>query len=178
MQLYNNLENVSKTKKMVFIALLISMALVLSYIERFIPLPITFPGVKLGLANAITLTALYFLNFKETLSLVVLRILMNAIFVGNFMSFWYSFSGGLLSFFVMYLCIRLFGKKISTAGISVAGAFAHIIGQLIVVAIVTNSTAVAITYLPVLSISALISGLIIGFTVKILLVYLSRNLNR
>lgn len=177
MQSYNNMKNISKTKKIVFIALLISMALVLSYFERFIPLPMVFPGVKLGLANAITLTALYFFNFRETLALVVIRIFMNAMFVGNFMSFWYSFSGGILSFLIMFLCIKLFGNKISTAGISVAGAFAHIVGQLIVVGIITNSSSVAISFLPILSISAIITGLIIGFTVKLLLVYLYKNLN-
>lgn len=176
MQLFSNLQKGSKTKKMVFIALLISMALVLSYFERFIPLPMAIPGVKLGLANAITLTALYFLSFKETFFLVAIRVFMNAIFVGNLMSFWYSLSGGLLSFFVMYLLIRLFRNKISTPGVSVAGAFAHIVGQLIIVAIITNSKAVAIAYLPILSISAIITGLIIGVTVKILLTYLNKSL--
>ncbi len=177
MPLYNKFANVSKTKKTVFIALLISMALVLSYFERFIPLP-TYPGVKLGLANAITLTALYFLNFRETLSLVIIRIVMNAMFVGNFISFWYSLSGGLLSFFIMFLCVTIMGKQISTVGISVAGAFAHNIGQLFVVAFITKSIGVALTFLPMLSISALITGLIIGFTVKMLIPYIVRNVFR
>jgi heptaprenyl diphosphate synthase len=175
MSLYNKLQYASKTKKMVFIALLISMALVLSYFERFIPVPV-YPGVKLGLANAITLTALYYLNFKETFSLVIIRIIMNAIFVGNFISFWYSLSGGLLSFFIMFICIKLFGSKVSTVGISVAGAFAHNIGQLLIVAIITNSITVSIGFFPVLAISSLITGLIIGFTVSMLMPYIEKNI--
>ncbi|PKM95099.1 MAG: heptaprenyl diphosphate synthase [Firmicutes bacterium HGW-Firmicutes-1] len=174
MPLYNKFQNISKTKKTVFIALLISMALVLSYFERFIPL-LAYPGVKLGLANAITLTALYFLNFRETLTLVVIRIVMNALFVGNFISFWYSLSGGLLSFLVMFLCISLIGKHLSTVGISVAGAFAHNIGQLLVVAFITKSIGVALSFLPMLSISALFTGLTIGLTVKFLLPYIEKN---
>ena len=175
MQLYNRVDRLSNTKKIVFIGLLISMSLVLSYFERFIPLPFAFPGVKLGLANAVTLTALYLLNFRGTFTLVLVRILMNAMFIGNFMSFWYSLSGGLLSFLIMYLCVRFFGKNLSTVGISVAGAFFHNIGQLLVVAIVTGSFAVAFSYLPILTVSALITGLLIGITVKLLLVYLNRH---
>lgn len=177
MSSYNKLQTASKTKKMVFIALLISMALVLSYFERFIPVPV-YPGVKLGLANAITLTALYFLNFKETLSLVIIRIVMNAMFVGNFISFWYSLSGGVLSFLIMFICIKLLGTKVSTVGISVAGAFAHNVGQLIVVAVITNSIMVAVGFFPVLSISSLITGLIIGFTVTMLMPYVEKNVLR
>lgn len=176
MPLYNKARGLSRIKKMVFIGLLISMALVLSYFERFIPLPIAFPGIKLGLANAITLTALYLFGFRDTLTLVLIRVIMNAIFVGNMMSLWYSLSGGLLSFLVMYLLIRLMGQKISTVGVSVAGAFFHNVGQLMVVAFVTKSTAVAITYLPVLSVAGVISGLLIGITVKMLMPYLLKSI--
>lgn len=177
MPLYNKLQTASKTKKMVFIALLISMALVLSYFERFIPVP-AYPGVKLGLANAITLTALYFLNFRETLSLVIIRIVMNAMFVGNFISFWYSLSGGLLSFLVMYLCVKLLGTKVGTVGISVAGAFAHNVGQLLIVAIITKSVTVALSFFPILAVSSLVTGLIIGFTVTMLMPYVEKNVFR
>ncbi len=178
MQLYNKAKGFSKVKKMVIIALLISMALVLSYFERFIPLPFTFPGVKLGLANAITLTALYLFGFKETLTLVVLRVTMNAIFVGSVMSFWYSLSGGILSFLIMYLLMRVMGQMISTVGISVAGAFFHNIGQLIVVAFVTKNVAVALSFLPILSVTGAISGLLIGLVVKMLMPYLYKNVFR
>lgn len=168
MSLQNNIRKMSNTKKMVFLALLLSMALVLSYFERFIQIPIAFPGVKLGLANIITLLALYLFGFRESLALVIMRVMMNAIFAGNIMSFWYSLSGGILSLVVMYLCIRFFEKRISTVGISVIGALGHNVGQLIVVAIVTSSIQVAVTYFPILAVSAVITGVFIGFTVKFL----------
>lgn len=175
MQLYNNLSNISKIKKLVFLALLISMALVLSYFEKSITLPFVFPGVKLGLANAITLTALYFFGFRDTFLLVVIRVIMNAIFIGNMMSFWYSLTGGLLSFVVMYILIHLLGQYISSVGISVAGAFFHNVGQLIVVAFVTRSVTIAISYLPILSIAGVLSGLLIGVFVKLFTPYLRRH---
>ncbi len=174
---YNRLHGASKTKKMVFISLLIALALVLSFFERFIPVP-ALPGVKLGLANAITLAALYFLSFKETFALVMLRIVMNAMFIGNFISFWYSLSGGLLSFLVMYVFVRFLKNSFSMVGISVVGAFAHNIGQLIVVAIITESIGVALSFFPVLAVSSLITGLIIGFTVAFLLPYINKNVIR
>ncbi|MBC7960608.1 MAG: Gx transporter family protein [Vallitaleaceae bacterium] len=172
MQSYNKM---SKVKKMVLLALLISMALVLSYFERFIPLPIAFPGVKLGLANAITLTALYFFNFRDTFTLVFLRVILNAIFVANMMSFWYSLSGGLLSLLIMFVLIKILGDRISVIGVSVAGAFFHNVGQLLVVAFVTKSVAIALTYLPILSIAGVISGIMIGVLVKLLMPYLRKN---
>lgn len=173
MQFQNKINNMTKVQKMVFIGMLVSMALVLSYFERFIPFNFTFPGVKLGLANIITLTSLYFLSFPEAFSLVVMRVVMSAVFAGSMMSLWYSLFGGLLSLFVMYILIRLLKDKVSTTGVSVAGALFHNIGQLIVVAIITENVKVALSYFPILAISGIITGLLIGFSVKYLLVYLN-----
>ena len=174
MQSHNRFTNMRKTQKIVFISMLISMALVLSYFERFIPLNFTFPGVKLGLANIITLTALYYLTFYEVLTIVIMRVLMTAIFVGSFISFWYSLFGGILSFISMYVLLRFFKDKISTTGLSVVGAVFHNIGQLIVVAIITESIKIAISYFPVLAFSGIITGMVIGYSVKHLLRYLNK----
>jgi heptaprenyl diphosphate synthase len=168
----------SKSQKLVFIGMLVSMALVLSYVERNIPFNFTFPGVKLGLANIITLTSLYFLAFTEALFLVFIRVVMSAIFTGSIMSLWYSLSGGLLSLFVMYILIKIFKNKVSTTGVSVAGALFHNIGQLIVVFIVTENITVVFSFFPILAVSAVITGLLIGFVVKYLIVYLNNAIIR
>ncbi|MCT4599259.1 MAG: Gx transporter family protein [Vallitalea sp.] len=170
----NKITKLSKVQKMVFISMLIAFALVLSYIERAIGAISPVPGVKLGLANIITLTSLYFLFFHEALLLVILRVTLNCFFTGSFLSFWYSMSGGLLSFFVMFLLITFSRQKISTIGVSVTGGVFHNIGQLIVVAIMTENINVAIAYFPVLAISGVITGILIGTTVSYLLNYLRK----
>ena len=175
MQLQDRMQKMSSIKKIIWMSLLISMALVLSYFERFIPF-FTFPGVKLGLANIIILISIYIFRFREVFAILIIRVIMNAIFVGNMMSFWYSLAGGLLSFLIMYLMFVLLGNRVSTIGISIIGGIFHNIGQLIVVAFVTKRISVALTYFPVLLFSGLITGLLIGLAVRYLLVYLGRVL--
>lgn len=174
MRYQNKITSLSKVQKMVFISMLIAFALVLSYFERSIGAISPIPGIKLGLANIITLTSLYFLLFREAMLLVILRVTLNCFFTGSFLTFWYSISGGLLSFFVMFLLIMMSKEKISTTGVSVAGAVSHNIGQLIVVAIMTENVSVAVAYFPVLAISGVVTGVLIGATVNYLLVYLKK----
>lgn len=166
--LNNGKPELTKTKKMIFMALLLAMALVLGYVERFIPVPFAFPGVKLGLANVITLMALYIFGFADALILVFMRVTMNAVFAGSMMSLWYSLTGGLLSLLVMAFALRFMSRIISTVGISILGALAHNIGQLSVVAVITSSLRVAITYFPILAVSAVLTGILIGMTVVML----------
>jgi heptaprenyl diphosphate synthase len=168
-------DGINKTKKTVFIALLLSLALVLSYMEQFIPIPVMVPGVKLGLANIVTLTGLYYLSFKECFTLVILRVVLNSFFTGNVVSTWYSLSGGVLSFFVMFLLVWLLRNRLSNVFLSITGALFHNIGQLIVVAIITKSSLVALGYFPVLAVSAVIGGTFTGLCVERLLGLLNRN---
>ncbi|QUI21719.1 Gx transporter family protein [Vallitalea pronyensis] len=169
----NRIKQLSKVQKMVFIAMLIAFALVLSYVERSFGVILPIPGVKLGLANIVTLASLYLLTFHEALLLVMLRVILNCFFVG-FQTFWFSLSGGLLSLVVMYCLLRIGKEKVSTIGVSVVGAVNHNIGQLIVIAIITNSVDVAASYFPVLAVSGIITGVLVGITVGYLLPYLNR----
>lgn len=170
----NKITNLNKVQKMVFISMLIAFALVLGYFEKtFIPI-IPFPGVKLGLANIITLTSLYFLCFREALLLVVLRVTLNSFFTGAFITIWYSLSGGILSLIAMFLLIHFSKDKISTTGVSIVGAISHNVGQLIVVAIMTENINVAAAYFPILAVSGIVTGILIGLTVNYLLPYINR----
>jgi len=173
MQFQNNGNR--KIKKTIFMAILLSLALVIGYVEQFIPVPVAVPGVKLGLANIITLTALYFLNFKECLMLVILRVVLTGFFAGNIISMWYSLSGGMLSFLVMFLLIRLFKDKLSTVFISITGAFFHNIGQLVVVEIITKSFLVSLGYFPILAVSAVVGGLLTGLCAGKIINVLNHN---
>ncbi len=155
----------TKTKNMILLSILISQALVLNIIERAIPVPIPVPGVKLGLANIISLFTIIVFGFKDTIIVVLIRTFLGSIFGGGISSFLYSLAGGLLSAFIMsYMYIR--HKNIfSIPTISVAGAVFHNIGQITAASIVISNIHL-LYYLPVLLISGVITGIIIGFTVQ------------
>lgn len=166
--LINKSSKLSKTQKLIFISLLLAQALVLSYIERLIPLNFSVPGAKLGLANIITLTSIYFLNFKEASILVILRTILTAFITGSISGFLYSFSGAILSFLVMYLLLVIGKDKFSIIGISVIGAIFHNIGQLLMAGFIIQNFNI-IFYLPFLMITGVATGVLVGFTSKYLL---------
>ncbi|MFD3158344.1 Gx transporter family protein [Haloimpatiens sp. FM7330] len=169
----NPICNMSKTQKMIFIALLVAQAIVLNVIERMIPLNFTIPGAKLGLANIITLTCIYLFSFKETLAIIILRTVLGSLLAGSLSSFLYSISGALLSFIVMYFLILISKEKISTIGISVFGGVFHNIGQLTVAMIIIENANI-FYYLPILMITGVATGVAVGICTKYLLVYLRR----
>src|SRR5690554_2402724 len=117
------------TKKVVFLSILLAQALVLHYIESFIPVPVPAPGVKLGLANIVTMTTIVVFGFKETMILVILRSFMGSMFGGVISSFLFSVIGGLLSALTMYYLYYFHKNKFSLMGISIIGAICHNIGQ-------------------------------------------------
>lgn len=149
-------------KKLVLIGMMISIALVLSYFERFVPLNISAPGIKLGLANIITLIGLFMFTFYEVFLIVIIRVIMTALFAGSVMSFFYSLTGGLLSLFAMYWMMRNMKNRVTLLGISIFGAAWHNVGQVLVLGIITNSLTIALNLLPYLLVAGAISGSLIG----------------
>jgi heptaprenyl diphosphate synthase len=156
-----------RTKKLALLAMFVSVALVLHVVENLLPVPYIAPGVKLGLANIISLMAIIIFGFKEALIIVLLRTFLGSLLGGVPSSFFFSAAGGFLSTIVMYIMYRWAGTKFSPVGISVAGAVAHNIGQLFVASIIVENFGLYF-YLPVLMISAIITGTFIGFTVNYL----------
>lgn len=157
----------NNTRKLILLALMVSQALVLSIIESWIPFPFVFPGVKLGLANIVTMVVIMFFGLKETLLVVIVRVILSSIFTGGFAVFWFSITGGILSALVMAMLYYRFSKLFSTVGISVAGSIAHNIGQIIVASFYMRELTV-FTYLPVLMVSGIIMGVFVG-TISMLL---------
>jgi heptaprenyl diphosphate synthase len=151
---------------MVLLSLLVSQALVLHVIERMIPVPIPVPGVKLGLANVISLFTILIFGWKEALLVVFLRTTLGSFFGGGVSSLLYSLSGGILSTIVMALLYRYCGKLFSIIAISVVGAVFHNIGQIFVASMVVSNTNL-FYYLPVLLVAAVITGIFIGVTVQL-----------
>lgn len=146
-------------KKTALLGMLVALAFVLSYIETLIPVNLGIPGAKLGLANLVVMVALYTLGTKEAFGLSMVRILLTGLTFSSMAAMLYSFAGGLLSFAVMVLMKKT--KKLSVTGVSVLGGIAHNAGQ-IFVAMWMLDTATLIYYLPVLAITGVASGTVIG----------------
>ena len=149
----------SNTKKLALQAILVAAALALSYIERFIPLQmvIPLPGVKLGLANIVSLFALYFLGWRSAFVILILRCVLGAVFGGGVTALMFSLTGGLLSMAVM--AVTRYVPFFSVYGASLCGAAAHNIGQIIVAVITLNSI---VAYLPFLLLVGLVTGMLTG----------------
>lgn len=149
-----------KTKRLVILALFATIALTIFTIESALPPLLPIPGIKLGLANVITLILLMFFKPSEVFLVLLVRILLGSIFGGQMMSFFYSLCGGIFCFCVMSLLTRILKKKYLPL-ISIGGAIAHNLGQLLVAYVVMDSAGV-FAYLPVLMISGVITGLFTG----------------
>ncbi|MBU3090944.1 Gx transporter family protein [Clostridium sp. CF011] len=154
-----------KTKRMVLLSMLVAIALVIYLIEAQIP--VLFPGIKLGLANSISLVALILLGWKEAFLIMILRTLLGSIFGGSMSAFMFSIAGGVLSNIVMVLLYKYLKNHLSIPSISVCGSVFHNVGQLLVAAFIINDLRIYV-YLPVLLISAIVTGYFIGILSSIL----------
>ena len=137
----------------------VALALIFSYIETLIPFQIGIPGVKLGLANLVIVTALYRMPVGEVYLLSGVRVVLTGFLFGNLMSILYSLAGGILSLTVMWGMKRI--RSVSILGVSIAGGVFHNIGQLLAAALMVETYGV-FSYLPVLLISGLLTGFVIG----------------
>lgn len=140
-------------------ALLVALAMVLSWLESLVPLSLAVPGVKLGLANLVVIFALYKLGPQQAAVISLVRVLLITFTFGNAFSFAYSLAGAVLSFVVMLLLKKT--GKFSLLGVSIAGGVCHNIGQ-ILVAMAVLGTAELIWYLPALLIAGTVAGICIG----------------
>lgn len=151
----------SKTKRLTLCAILIALALALSYTERFIPLQmvVPLPGVKLGLANIVTLLALYLMGPKGAFAILIPRCIFGAVFGGGITGLAFSLAGGILAMCVMVLSRRI--PVFSIYGVSILGAAAHNIGQILAAMVLMNSVYIG-AYLPYLLVVALFTGFATG----------------
>lgn len=149
------------TKQLTLCALLTAMALALSYLENLFPLSLAVPvpGVKLGLANIVTVFALYALGPGEALLILLARCVLGALFAGNMNALIFSLLGGLSALGTMALLSRRRG--LSVYGVSTGGAAAHNCGQ-IAAAVWTLGSAAPLYYLPVLLAVSLLTGGLTG----------------
>lgn len=162
-----------KTRKLTLCAVLISLALVLSYMERFFPLQLAvpLPGVKLGLANIVSLVSLYLLGGRSAYIILAIRCILGSAFGGGFTSLMFSLTGGTLAMLVMALSRRL--PFLSIYGVSILGAAAHNIGQICAAMVLMHSVYIG-AYLPYLLAVGLFTGFATGAAGAGILKVLSR----
>lgn len=147
------------TKKIALCGVLTALAMIFSYIESVIPVPIPVPGIKLGIANIAVITILYVLGVKEAIVINLLRIVLTSLLFGNVNSFLFSISGAALSLTIMIIMKKL--DFFSCIGVSVCGGVMHNIGQIIAAVFIMGSEAI-VFYLPVLIVSGVFTGVVIG----------------
>ena len=162
------------TRQLTLCAVLTAMALALSYLENFFPLSlaIPLPGMKLGLANIVTLFALYALGPGQALLILVARCLLGAVFAGNMNALIFSVMGGVTAMLVMIGLRHLRG--LSVYGVSVGGAAAHNCGQ-VAAAVLTLGNPAPLYYLPVLLGVSLFTGALTGLIAACLFRALART---
>ena len=150
-----------KAGRIALCGVMMALALALSYMERFIPLQllIPLPGVKLGLANVVTLIVLYRLGAREAFSVLILRCVLGSVFGGGVTGLMFSMTGGILAMTTMSLTKRL--PLFSVYGVSILGAAAHNVGQIFIAMLMMNSVYVG-AYLPYLLVVALFTGTATG----------------
>ena len=155
-----------KTRTLTTMALLSAIALTIFMVEAQIPALVPIPGVKLGLANIVTVYTVYALGAKEGMAVLFVRIFLGAVFSGNFGTIFYSAAGGFLAILTTIgLRFVLRENQLWVAGC--LGAIAHSIGQMTVAVWLTGTPSLLI-YLPVLILCSVITGLFTGLCAQLL----------
>lgn len=155
-----------KTRRLVFLAMTVAVAMILSFVESQIPAFLAVPGVKVGLANLAVIFALFVFGVREAFAVSLVRVFLLSLLFGNAVGWIYSVAGALLSLLVM-LALRATGK-FSVLGISVAGGVSHNVGQILAAMVVLRSEGV-LYYLPPLLLSGTIAGAVIGIASALLI---------
>ena len=147
-------------KKLTTMAMLTAISMIVFLIEAQIPLPIAIPGVKLGVANVITLFAIWTLGRREAGVILLIRIVLGNLIVGSVMAMLYSLAGGLLCWVIMSLMKPITSRKHIWV-MSIFGAMGHNVGQLAVAIFVSGTVSIAI-YAPVLFLAGIVTGFFTG----------------
>ena len=154
-----------KVQKIALLGVLLASTIVIAIAESFIP-SFTIPGIKLGFANIVILVTLYELGIWEAVFINVVRVFVVSFVRGTFLSmgFFMSLIGAFMSLGIMIL-LHLVIKKFSIIGVSVIGSLFHVTGQILIAMIYMGSVYV-VYYLPIIALSALITGVVVGVVAR------------
>ena len=160
------------TKRIANMSMLVALAIIFSYIEFLIPINLGIPGMKLGLANLVIVTGLYYMSEKDVFLISLTRILLMGLLFGNGMSLLYSLTGGILSYIIMVTLKKK--SSLSVFAVSVSGGVFHNIGQLAAAAFAVSNIHI-FYYLPALLIAGVVTGSLIGIVSEKILKILKPN---
>ena len=152
-----------KTRRIVYLSVLLAVATVINYAESLIP-SFGLPGVRLGLANIVILLILYNFSLPEALTVTILRVVLVGLIRGTLFQvpFFMSLAGAILSLITMFALKK--AKIFTEIGVSIGGAFIHVVSQIIVLSIFMKTITI-VYYLPILLISSLLTGIFVGIVV-------------
>ena len=148
-----------RIRKLAWMGLLASLAIIFGYVEMLFPVFVSIPGIKLGLANLVTVFLLYTCTYKEAGIVSVIRIVVIGFLFGNLFSILFSLVGAGLSLACMTIAKKY--KDFSVIGVSILGGITHNLGQIVIAALVVENVNL-FYYLPALMIAGLVTGLLIG----------------
>ena len=153
------------SKRITYTGMFVAIAMVFSYLESMIPVNIAIPGIKLGLANMVTIVVMYRLRIADAWIVSLVRVVLSSLLFGNMAIMIYSMAGAVLSLLVMSICRKndLFGLL----GTSILGGVSHNAGQIVMAAFLMKSGNIMF-YIPVLCISGTIAGVCIGLAGAVL----------
>jgi len=160
-------------KRVPYLGMALALALICSYVEALIPLPIGIPGIKLGLTNIVIVVVLYLGDVRDGVCVSVARVLLAGFFFGNLYSILYSMAGAMLSLIVMEGLRRT--GQLHLISVSAAGGVAHNVGQFLVAALVVENYRI-LYYLPVLFLAGMLTGVLIGLVACEILRHLPQQL--
>jgi heptaprenyl diphosphate synthase len=150
-----------RTKRLTLLAILLAISIVLSIVESMIPIPIPVPGVKIGLANVVTILIFYLYGDRDAFTILILRIFLVGLLRGNIFSvtFYLSLSGGLMAYMMMFIFKHF--KRFNIISISIMGAFGHSVGQIVMAIFVIERTEL-IYYFPYILVLSILTGVLTG----------------
>lgn len=167
----------NRTIRITELAAFTAVAFIFSYIESILPLPLPFPGMKLGLANLVIVIVLYQRGVPSAFGVSMVRNVLNAFTFGSLFGFFYSLAGSILSLCMMALFKKSKHPQFSLVSVSTVGGVVHNIGQFLVAVCLVGFSAI-LGYLPFLYFAGLIAGILIGFLANLCikrLAFLSRK---
>jgi heptaprenyl diphosphate synthase len=156
----------NSTRRLSTLAVIISVAMILSFIESRLPTFVPIPGVKLGLANIAVIFTIYKLGYRYAVAVSAVRVCLSSLLFGSAVSFLYSLVGAAFSLFVMLLLEKII--KMHTVGVSIGGGVSHNLGQIAAASVIMGTNAV-LYYLPYLIISGVIAGIAVGCAANLLI---------
>lgn len=155
-----------KTKIVALCGVFTALAFIFSYVEMLLPISLGIPGIKLGLANCCAIVLIYLVGGLEATVVNGIRVILANVLFGNFSSFLFSLAGAVLSMAAMLLLKKT--KIFSPVAVSVTGGVMHNIGQIIAAVFIMENAAIAY-YLPVLLITGIITGAVIGILATVVI---------